>query len=383
MNVRNALIGLLTVGGVLSAAGETDIGLLRELVAIPSASVDVQAVNRASEFLKARLEGEGFFCTMETTPEGREVLYASTVPGAEADFVLSCHLDVVPAVNPGQYVLGVDGDKLVGRGVNDDKGACVAVVQALRRLKGKASVGVIFGPDEEIGGMCTGWMVKKGYRPRKMAIVIDGGSTELVYAQKGQSYIEVLAKGRGGHSARPWISDDSIGKICEAYLKIRSEWDRTHPLAADKWSDVLTATVLGADGGAPNRIPDTARLLLNLRSVDPDSICDVEKIVRGIPGLEVNRLRHSPPCNTDPNHPLMVSLRQTMCEVYGRDVRNVRMPAATDARHFVDCAVPVAILGCKGGDAHAPTEWKSAKGIADTSEVLVRFLSRFSVPLSD
>ena len=97
----------------------------------------------------------------------------------------------MPASCEGQYALKVDGDRLTGRGVGDDKGSALAVAQTLVALVGKGvSVGCIFGADEETGGFTTTWMVeRKGYRPRKMAIVLDSKLPEkckvgLVFGEK-------------------------------------------------------------------------------------------------------------------------------------------------------------------------------------------------------
>ena len=355
-------------------AGEPDVRLLEELVAIPSVSRDIPQVNRAQRHLKAWLEAKGVACTLETMPDGHELVFASTRPGKEQDYVLAAHLDVVPG-EPAQFKPRREGDRLVGRGACDCKGPCVAVAEALVRLNGKASVGVIFGADEEIGGVTTRWMVERGYRPRKMAIVTDSAWNAVTYAQKGHTYFTVTAKGKGGHSSRPWDSQDSIKRICEAYLKLRAAWDAAHPLPADKWGDVLSATFLKADGGAFNRIPDEASFLVNLRGVSADSADRAEAFIREVTGLEVVRGEDSKPFATDPNHPELIRLQAVMRKHYaGEKVPLQRMNAATDARCFYDCGTPVAVIGVRGHGAHATDEWESLSSIVRVTDMLVDFL---------
>ena len=172
-----------------AAAQAIDVDFLRELVAIPSVSTDIPQVNRAVRTMKAYLEKRGVYCSVETTPEGKEVLYASLTPGKGHDFVLAPHLDVVAAADPSQYTMKREGDKVIGRGVYDCKGRAVAVAEVLCSLVGKnLSVGCIFGSDEEVGGLTTKWMaVDKGYTPKKMVIVADTRGGRLVYAHKGQT----------------------------------------------------------------------------------------------------------------------------------------------------------------------------------------------------
>ena len=359
-----------------AAAPSEELKLLAELVAIPSESRNIPEVNRAQRHMKAWLEAKGVACTLETMPDGHELLFAATQPGKEQDYVFAAHLDVVPG-RPEQYAMKRDGDRLTGRGVSDCKGPCVAVTKALLALRGKASVGIVFGADEEIGGLTTRWMVERGYRPRKMAIVPDSASSwnAVTYAQKGHTYFTVTAKGKGGHSSRPWLAKDPIVPICEAYLKLRAAWDEANPIPEDQWSDVLSATFLKADGGALNRIPDEASFVVNLRGISPDSADRAEAFIRETTGLEVTRGEDSKPFATDPDHPLVAKLRAAMRRQYpGEEIPLRRMPAATDARCFYDCGVPVAVIGVRGGGAYSVDEWESVSGIDQAAAMLTDFV---------
>ena len=367
-----AAMALLTGVATSSAA---DLEFLRELVAIPSSSTDIPQVNRAMQAMKAYLEKRGVWCVIETTPKGNEMLFAATKPGKEQDYVLSVHLDTVPPSIPGHCEMKSKDGKLLGRGVFDCKCSSTVAAATLVKLNGKASVGCIFGADEEIGGFTTTWMVEeKGYRPRKMAIVIDAGYGELYYAQKGQCVVRITAKGRGGHSSRPWDCDDSITHLVREYLKLREIWDARHPAREDKWWDVMTPTVVRSDGDAHNRIPDEVSMVLNLRSVNPGAKDELIALVRSETDLGVELVRYSPPVASDPNHPLMLKLSRTMSEVLGKKVSIVRMLAATDARCFVSCDVPKAIVGCLGGDAHGNGEWADPESFGKVEEYLERFI---------
>ena len=88
--------------------------------------------------------------------------------------------------------------------------------------------------------------------------------------------------------------------------------------------------------------------------------------------LEV--LKHSPPVASDPKNPLMERLRRAMGETLGRDVPVDRMGAATDARCFVSCGVPVAIVGTKGHGAHTANEYDYVSSMDELKTYLVRFL---------
>lgn len=358
-------------------AALTTAELMSRLVAIPSVTADIPQVNKVQEFMAEYLGENGVACTMETMPTGRKVLYASALGEKTPDIMLSVHLDVVPA-NPGQFTLVKDGDVVRGRGARDCKGPCAAVANAIIALNGKASVGVIFGADEEKGGHSTRFLVEKGYRPRKMTVVVDGPDwNKVVYAQKGHVYYRVTAKGKGGHSSRPWLADDSILRLSRALLKIREAFDAQFPLPADKWGDVLTVTYFASDGGAYNRIPDEAVAVLDLRSVAADSNDRVYDLVRAnAKGMQVEKMNDCQPCSSDPNHPLAVALRETMRKhISGEEIPFDRMNAASDARCFHDCGVPVMVVAIKGGDGHGSNEWSNVPSIDRMQGILEDFIT--------
>lgn len=375
MNTKTLLLS--AIASLSLTVNALDLDYLSDLIAIPSVSADIKEVNRSMQFTRDYLAKRGVYCTIETAPDGREILYAATMPGKCHDFVFSVHLDVVPAGKPDHFKLIRNGDRVEGRGTSDCKGNAASVVEILCKLAGKNySVGCIFGPDEEIGGAGTKWMVDEmGYKPNKMAIVVDARARSVGYAHKGQTYVKISAKGRSGHSSRPWTCDDSITKVTLAYAKIREIWDQRHPLPEDKWSDVMVPTFIKADSGALNLIPSTMELILNLRSVNPGATDELVKLAKEVAvGCDVELMRYSPPVNTDPNHPLMESLRKAIEDEAKTPISFSRMVAATDARWFVSCKIPIALIGAAGGGAHAVYEYKSISSLEEMERYLLKFI---------
>ncbi len=53
-----------------------------------------------------------------------------------------------------------------------------------------------------------------------------------------------------------------------------------------------------------------------------------------------------------------------------------KMAIVTDARCFVSCGVPIAIIGTEGGSAHGADEWDSLSSMDDMKKVLIDFLTQ-------
>ena len=368
MKIATTLFAALAA--LACAAAPIDRAFLKELVSIPSESAKPERVNEAMAFTRTYLEKRGVPCVTEHDGP-RDILYASTRPGKVQDYLLCVHLDVVPAPDPKMYEPRIEGNRLYGRGASDDKGNAAVAVQTLVNLLGKASVGVIFTADEEFGGLTTATMVKRGYAARRFVLVIDAGAYKVTFAQKGTSYITVRIVGRGGHSSQPWKLDNPIDKLMDAYAKFRAAWPKP---TADHWCDIVSATMVSA-GEARNRIPDTAEMTVNLRFVSKDGVERVCQALKDV-GLEiVNIVTTGGPVSSDPSAPEIQRLLAAMRAKWPEKKPSIdRMLAATDARHFVDMGVPIAIIGAKGGGSHASVEWTDLRCLDEYADLLEKFI---------
>lgn len=348
---------------------EPDIGLLEDLIRIPSVTADASAVTRAEERMDAYLREGGLHCTLETVGD-RKVLYASTVEGKTPDVLLNAHLDVVPA--PDGLFSPVTRDGLVyGRGSSDCKGSAVAIAQTLRSMVGRASVGAVFTADEETGGSTTAGMVALGYGAKKLIIVIDGGYQCLANGQKGILDLLLVAEGRAGHSSEPWSCDNAFDRLADGYAKLRAAWPAW---TDDRWCDTFAATIVAA-GHAHNQIPGRAEMNLNIRFTKPGDEDRIEAFVRETTGLETVRKSLSHPFFCDASHPSLQALLGAMERRWPTSkIELIRMNGATDARHFATLGVPIAILGVRGACCHMDGEWVDPVSIGETAEMLCSFL---------
>jgi acetylornithine deacetylase/succinyl-diaminopimelate desuccinylase-like protein len=178
----------------------------------------------AAEFLAAILEREGIEPRLLHSPEGRTNLYARLeAPGSEGrGLALMHHLDVVPA-GAGWRVEPFSGrpfeGKIWGRGALDVKGLGIAQLAAMVVLKregvalGRDLIYLAVADEEAGGGQGTGWLLAE--HPELFtgleAVLGEGGSNRVLgdrliwwgieVTQKRPLWLEVTARGRGGHSS--------------------------------------------------------------------------------------------------------------------------------------------------------------------------------------
>lgn len=146
-----------------------------------------EEVNKSLKYMLNLCEGFGF----RTKNLDNRLGYAEIGDGEELFGVL-CHLDVVPVGKGWDYepfAATVDGDRIYGRGVIDDKGPCVASVYAMKDIldsgrKLNKRIRIIFGQSEENGHWTDMDYYKEHEELPTMGITPDG-DFPAIYGEKG------------------------------------------------------------------------------------------------------------------------------------------------------------------------------------------------------
>ena len=345
------------------------LDLLKRMIAFRPVSADLAAVNQLADFVSQYLQEAGVH-TEVLDHEGRRGLYAATRPERQTDVLFNAHLDVVPG-NDQQFEPRLEGDWLVGRGTHDCLGNAAMLIHLLIRFRDRASIGAIFTTDEEIGGETTRAMVERGYRGRRLILVVDGSGYSIVVAQKGMLVVRLRATGLGCHAAEPWKGKNAIDLLIDGYQRIRNLFPTVTP--PDEWHNTLAPTVLAA-GNVHNRIPDQAEMTLNIRLTEGTDADAIQDQLAALSGLSVVREMACPPAFTDPDHPELRALAEHMAAHLGREIAIKRSNGATDARHFVELGVPIAIIGVPGRDLHGDNEALDLTALADYEEMLAAYI---------
>lgn len=345
--------------------------LLRRLMAFQPVTAAAAQVNAALDFLQEHLDKAGLFTRVETCGD-RHALYAAACADPVVDVLLNAHLDVVPAAAPEDYALREADGWYYGRGVVDDLGNCAVIATALAQVAGRASAGVIFSTDEEAGGETTRAMAARGYRARRLVLVFDVADHYVAAtAQKGVLLLRLRAPGHACHAAEPWRGCNAIDRLVDGYVAVRRLFPPVTP--PDEWHDTMAAVKVQA-GTVDNRVPDTAELVLNVRVTETTDVPELLRELEAVSGLEIACDFRCPPVAVAASDPVVRRFLSAFEAGLEHCIRVKKMNGATDARHFVDMGVPIAMFGVPGADPHSSTERMEKAGFERFPAVLADYL---------
>jgi len=272
---------------------------------------------------------------------------------AAPPFLLMAHQDVVP-IEPGTeagwehepFSGDRDDDHLWGRGTLDDKGALVALLEAVEGLLGEAfepgsTIYLLLGHDEEVGGNRGAAAAADllGERGVRLSFVLDEGGAVVAgmipgvgvplgligIGEKLSVDVTITASGDGGHSSMP-PRHTAVGRVAAAVKAIEDHpmparieaqkglfrvlarvmrgpramllrnLEVTHKLvervfAASPQTNALIRTTAAATiiagGVKSNVLPQEARAVVNFRVIPGDSVAAVLDHLRSVVGDEV------------------------------------------------------------------------------------------------
>lgn len=122
--------------------------------------------------------------------------------------------------------------------------------------------------DEEIGGQNgTAYLVELGY---DCAFFLAGERTHLKIGNraKGVARLELIARGRSAHAARPWEGESAVEVMMRAYPAIRAAF----PLPETHTPEATASLTVISGGDAVNRLPAECQMLADIRYPESESL---------------------------------------------------------------------------------------------------------------
>jgi succinyl-diaminopimelate desuccinylase len=322
-----------------------------------------EALRSAAAFIKGWLEARDIV-VVDRSFDGLPVVLADVGPADGPTVVFHGHLDVVPAHDV-QFTPRVEGDRLIGRGAYDMKGALAAMMCAVREAAEQDRVRVRFVcvPDEEsedIDNRSTDALVAEGLRGD---FALTGEPTDLhVGVQaKGVLAVRVRVSGTSAHGSTPWLGDNAILKAHDTFRRIETlPFSRESSDMFDRAS-INLARIVGGD--AFNKVPDECTMDVDIRFLPNQDPGDILAQIRAIPDLEVVKTFTRAPAIVSRRNPYVLALRDAVGRSTEGEALSVGRDGASDVISFLEAGVPAVEFGPVGGGHHGPHEWVSISSL--------------------
>jgi acetylornithine deacetylase len=183
--------------------------------------------------------------------------------------LVNAHVDTVP-VNRGwtgdPFTLRRDGDRLIGLGACDTKGAIAAILTAIDAGGPPRDAAVLFSGDEELGTRALRGFLDAGKGAGiERAIVCEPTARAVGIAHRGVLAYRATVAGEGGHSSRADRMDNPLTAAARLAVAV-ADLGRARADVGPVGFPGLCLNVAGIDGGvAFNVVPESAALELSVR----------------------------------------------------------------------------------------------------------------------
>jgi succinyl-diaminopimelate desuccinylase len=271
----------------------------------------------------------------------------------------------------------VDGDRLVGRGAYDMKGALAVMMLLLHELRDQTAVRVLLGvvPDEESEEEVdrgSDRLVRDGV-VGDFAITGEPTDLHIGVQAKGVLALRLEVAGRAAHGATPWLGDNAVLKALDVFRSIESlPFARQSSDLFDRPS-INLGRIWGGD--ALNKVPDTCVIDVDIRYLpgqDPDALAgDIE----AIPDTRIVSRFTRPPAVVDHHSTFVRALCEAAAPHHAGEAMSVGRDGASDAVSFLAAGVPAVEFGPIGGGHHGPDEWVSLPSLESYHRALADFIA--------
>jgi succinyl-diaminopimelate desuccinylase len=332
------------------------------------------AMRSTASFIKGWLEARDID-VRERDFDGLPVLQADVGPREGPLVLFHAHLDVVPA-HPGQFSPRVEGDRLIGRGAYDMKGALASMMCAVREAaeQDKVRVRFICVPDEEsedVDNRSTDALVAEGLRA-DFALTGEPTDLHIGVQAKGVLAMRLQISGRSAHSSTPWLGDNAVLKAIDVFRRIETlPFSRESSELFDRPS-INLGRINGGD--ALNKVPDECTMVVDIRYLPNQDPGEILEQIRTIPDIEIPRTFIRKPAYVSRSNPYVMALCDVAARLTSGESLSVGRDGASDAGSFLEAGVPAVEFGPSGAGHHGPDEWVSVLSLSRYRQAVGDFI---------
>jgi len=354
--------------------------LVKGLVSIESTADKPENLYKAVDFIGSILNGFPQIKVERFENNGKPSLLAYCGPKRPARFkvLMNGHVDVVPG-NLQDFVPFVKDGKLYGRGSGDMKTAALMMTLVFCELAPKINytLGLQIVADEEIGGFNgTKYQIDQGVKSDFVIIGEGSAACTLCPEARGICWADVRFSGRPAHGAYPWRGDNAALKAVEFVHEIT----KIYPVPkTEKWATTVNVAALSTANSANNRVPDDAKVSLDVRYLSGDSNFTSRQTAQGFlenlsPGAHVDITMFEPAYAIDRQNPTLQKLITAIEQDAGQQIEFVRRYGSSDARFYGASGTSAVTFGLPDHNIHADGEFIEVEWISRYRKVLEQFL---------
>lgn len=356
---------------------EEIIELTKKLINYQTTKENQEEIKQCIDFISEYFSGEEFV-VKRFESGGKLSLVISYKTNPQTALILNGHIDVVEA-EPEQFIPQMEHNKLFGRGAVDMK-AGVATYMVLMKefMPSCPPIALMIVSDEEIGGMNgTKYLLDSGIKC-ELALASEPNHSEseeqldITIREKGVLWLKITATGKSAHGSRPWLGINAIEKLIDAYLRIKLFFPQRD--AEKHWENTLNLGMING-GDAPNKIPDKAEMVLDIRLVEGTNPLELAKSIKEITGLEVEITENASILKNNPSQETIDLLRNCVKAVTGKESNLLGGHGASDLRFFSERNITAICFGPKGGNHHGKEEFVYLESLKLFYEVMQKFIT--------
>ncbi|WP_353173167.1 glutamate carboxypeptidase [Acinetobacter rudis] len=276
---------------VVVAEQQAYLSTLKDLVNIESGSRDIEGLNQIAQHVADRLKQTGAtvevikstdIYRLDDTPEQMGPMVKATLKGkGKSNIMLIAHMDTVyPKGMLKNQPFRIDGNKVYGLGIIDDKQGVAAIIHVLDLLKKMnyqdyGTITVLMNSDEEISSPSSRAYISETAKTQDVVLSFEGGgqdgSLRLATSGIGAAYLDV--KGKASHAGvRP---EAGVNALTELAFQLNQLQNLSNPKTGLK----LNWTIAKA-GTTRNVIPDSAQAQADVRALQVKDFEQIEKILQ-------------------------------------------------------------------------------------------------------
>jgi succinyl-diaminopimelate desuccinylase len=384
------------------------IKLQTDLTAIPALSADNEGEGekKKADYLKTYLKSIGLTDIKEynapdkTVPCGYRPNLVAVMKGRGEGprLWIMAHTDVVP---PGDlskwtgdpWTVRVKGDRLIGRGVEDNQAGMVSGILAVKAfletgISPHLPIGLVLVADEETGSKFgLEYLLKQNkslFKMKDIIIVPDAGEpkgTMIEVAEKSILWIKFHTTGIQTHGSTPEKGRNAHMAACYLVTRLEALYGRYRKV--DKVFDppISTFEPTKKEANVPNvnTIPGEDVIYFDCRILPYYKLADIIKTVKKyVRETEKKykvkiKMEHpqmesaAPPTPVDA--PVVLAISRAMKELRGRRTKPMGIGGGTVAKYFRDSGFPCAVWATMDETAHTPDEHASISNIIEDAKV--------------